>query len=155
MAQDTPIKPGEFEALFEQAHASYRAKEYETAFQQLLPLARAGYAKAQAILGCMYREGQGVEQDFSRAFLWLSRAADQGLRAALTELGTMYDNGEGVPKSYVQSHSLYMDAALEGDARAMLKVGEDYLGGWGTYKDALLALEWYTKARDAEKIAEI
>lgn len=161
MAQEAHIKPDDFEARYEQANDLYRAKDYDAAFQQLLPLARAGYAKAQDLVGYLFRKGWGVEQDFSRAFLWLSRAADQGVAISITQLGIMFDEGESVPKSYRRSHALYLEAAEKGSISAMMKAAEDYLGGWGTYKDRLRALEWYTKARDAgrqsasEKVAEV
>ena len=161
MAQEAHIKPDDFEALYEQARDVYQAKDYDAAYQQLLPLARAGHARAQQLVGYMCRKGWGVQQDFSRAFLWLSRAADQGLASSITQLGMMFDEGEGVPQNYRRSHALYVEAAKKGNALAMAKAAEDYLGSWGTYKDALHALEWYTKARDAgrqsasEKVAEV
>lgn len=40
--------------------------------------ANDGDVKAQFILGLMYRNGEGVEQDYSSAFFWLKRASDQG-----------------------------------------------------------------------------
>ena len=161
MAQGAQSKPDDLEARYEQARDVYRAKDYNAAFQQLLPLARAGHAKAQQLVGYMCRKGWGVQQDFSRAYLWLSRAADQGLGSSITQLGMMFDEGEGVPQNYRRSHALYVEAAKKGNALAMAKAAEDYLGSWGTYKDALRALEWYTKACDAgrqsasEKVAEV
>ena len=161
MAQGTQVKPDDFEARYGQARDVYQAKDYDAAYQQLLPLARAGHAKAQQLVGYMCRKGWGVQQDFSRAFLWLSRAADQGLASSITQLGMMFDEGEGVPQNYRRSHALYVEAADKGNALAMATAAEDYLGSWGTYKDALCALEWYTKARDAgrqsasEKVAEV
>ena len=111
MAQEAHIKPDDFEALYEQARDVYQAKDYDAAYQQLLPLARAGHARAQQLVGYMCRKGWGVQQDFSRAFLWLSRAADQGLASSITQLGMMFDEGEGVPQNYRRSHALYVEAA--------------------------------------------
>jgi hypothetical protein len=52
----------------------------------------------------MYREGQGVPQDYAEAAKWLRLAADQGLADAQYFLGFAYATGEGVPQDYVQAH---------------------------------------------------
>ena len=41
-----------------------------------------GLAEAQFNLGCMYKHGQGVAQDYSAAMKWYRMAADQGDRKA-------------------------------------------------------------------------
>ena len=40
--------------------------------------AAQGYASAQVNLAAMYYEGQGVAEDFIRAYMWLSIAAANG-----------------------------------------------------------------------------
>ena len=42
------------------------------------PLAEKGNAKAQSLLGVMYRRGQGVARSSAHAFIWFSRAAAHG-----------------------------------------------------------------------------
>lgn len=37
-----------------------------------------GFADAQTTLGLLYRDGQGVPQDYSQAVAWFRKAADQG-----------------------------------------------------------------------------
>ena len=49
-------------------------------------MAEQGNAKAQSLLGVMYRRGQGVARSPVRAFLWLSRAAKGGDAKAKAEL---------------------------------------------------------------------
>eukprot|EP00729_Bicosta_minor_P020795 gene20795-biopygen13417 len=51
--------------------------------------AEAGNAAAQFNLGHMYRNGQGVEQDFSKALKWLQLAAAQGVEEALKILNDL------------------------------------------------------------------
>ncbi len=40
--------------------------------------AEQGHAEAQAILGIMYAEGEGVPQDYVLAYKWLNLAAAEG-----------------------------------------------------------------------------
>ena len=44
----------------------------------------------------MYYNGQGLKQDYKKAFEWFEKAATQGVANAQYNLGIMYDNGEGV-----------------------------------------------------------
>jgi len=50
------------------------------------PLAEQGNAKAQRVLGVMYRRGEGVKRSSVRAFIWFSRAAARGDAQAKAEL---------------------------------------------------------------------
>ena len=61
-----------------------------------------GIAEAQFNLGVMYRDGQGVTQDYAEAVKWFRKAADQGNADAQFNLGVMYRNGEGVTGSEAQ-----------------------------------------------------
>lgn len=58
-------------------------------------------------LGNNYYEGNGVEQDFKRAFNYWKKAADQGHKEARVKLGTLYYKGEGVERDYRQAR-LYL-----------------------------------------------
>ena len=44
----------------------------------------------------MYDNGQGVTQNYAKAFEWYSKAAAQEYAIAQTNLGVMYANGRGV-----------------------------------------------------------
>ena len=46
---------------------AYEAEDFARAIEILLPLAEAGIADAQFLLGLMHANGQGVEQNFYRA----------------------------------------------------------------------------------------
>ena len=54
-----------------------------------------GHAVAQYNLGCMYHEGQGVAQDFTKAREWFELAAAQGNAQAQYNLAQMYRKGQG------------------------------------------------------------
>ena len=79
-------------------------------------LAAQGDAEAQFALGAMYRDGQGVEQDFIQALRWLHSAADQGLLDAQFALGNIYAGGSGITKDLVQAYMWFdIAAAHKGD----------------------------------------
>lgn len=74
---------------WEDGMAAYNRGDYLPAIQIFRPLARAGNAKAQSILGSMYHRGQGVTRSPARVFMWLKLAArgkDPKAKAELREL---------------------------------------------------------------------
>ncbi len=71
---------------WEDGMAAYNRGDYVPAVQIFRPLAAKGNAKAQKLLGTMYRRGQGVGRSSAHAFVWLSRAAAHGDRKAKAEL---------------------------------------------------------------------
>jgi TPR repeat protein len=70
-----------------------------------------GDPDAQFQLGKNYHEGNNVEKDPVRAFLWYRRAALQGNSEAQFILGNMYLQGEGIEKSEVQARNWFETAA--------------------------------------------
>ena len=54
--------------------------------QVFCAMAEQGNAKAQSVLGVMYRRGQGVSRSPVRAFLWFSRAVARGDGKAKADL---------------------------------------------------------------------
>ncbi len=93
---------------------AYDRGDYDTALKEFRPLAEQAYPLAQATLGLMYAEGEGVAQDYQEAVRWYRLAAEQGNEAAQGKLGTMYYLGQGVPKDYVLAHMWINLAAPKG-----------------------------------------
>lgn len=71
---------------WEDGMAAYNRGDYVPAIRLFRPLAQQGNAKAQALLGVMYRNGQGVAKSSAHAFLWLSMASARGNAKARGEL---------------------------------------------------------------------
>ena len=71
---------------WEDGMASYNRGDYVPAIQVFRAMAAQGNAKAQGVLGAMYRRGQGVARSPVRAFVWFSRAAARGDVRAKAEL---------------------------------------------------------------------
>ncbi|MEB3736273.1 hypothetical protein ULF88_24320 [Halopseudomonas pachastrellae] len=64
-----------------------------------------------------YYDGDGVEQDYAKAFELYSEAAEQGDAAAEFSVAYMYDFGEGVELDDLKAVEYYTRAA----DRAMLR----------------------------------
>ena len=62
----------------------------------------------------MYRDAQGVPQDYAQAIHWFHSAAAQGEAMAQVNLGAMYGDGRGVPQDYVLAHMWFNLAASKG-----------------------------------------
>jgi TPR repeat protein len=71
---------------WEDGMGAYNRGDYVPAIRVFRAMAEQGNAKAQSLLGAMYRRGQGVSRSPVRAFLWFSRAAARGDARAKVEL---------------------------------------------------------------------
>ena len=71
---------------WEDGMVAYNRGDYVPAVKLFRPLAQAGNAKAQNVLGVMYRKGEGVSRSSAKAFMWFSLAAKKGDSAAKANL---------------------------------------------------------------------
>jgi hypothetical protein len=113
----------------EDAKAAIDNKDFEKAYELLCPLAEEDNAEAQTILGSLYINGQGVEEDITTGLSWIMKAATQG-----------YDVAR------VRALNLCMDIARQGDTAAMYNVGYMCLNGWGGEQNANDCIEWLETA---------
>ena len=81
------------------AATAYTSGDYETAFEQLRSLAQTGNVRAQYLLGLMFNEGKGVQEDDAEAFHWFRKAALHNNADANLALALMYFNGDGVQRN--------------------------------------------------------
>jgi hypothetical protein len=99
--------------------AAYEQGDYAAALAELRPLAQAGSAEAQYVLGTMYDLAMGVARDPARALEWYRKAARQRWSPAQYMLGLIYAVGQqGVPQDYVQAHMWLDIAAAQGVVEA-------------------------------------
>jgi len=71
---------------WEDGMTAYNRGDYVPAIRLFRPLAQQGNAKAQSLLGVMYRKGQGVAKSSAHAFVWFSMASARGDARAKAEL---------------------------------------------------------------------
>ena len=105
-------------AGFAEGATAYNAKNYSLALKEITPLARAGHADAQHLLGLMYYMGRGVARDYNTALLWHRKAADQGKADAQYVVGAMYYTGNSVPADARTAVSWFRRAAARGHVEA-------------------------------------
>lgn len=131
---------------FETADAAYRDAEYAKALDLVRPLADAGDARAQALLGVMHYRGRGVAQDYDEAVKWFRRAADQNEVAGLFYLGFMYSEGQGVPQDFAESAKWFGLAAERGDPGSQYNLALSLAKGETGQPDNVNAYMWFNLA---------
>src|ERR1700754_3497588 len=75
-----------FAGPWEDGMAAYNRGDYVPAMRVFRTLAEQGNAKAQNVLGVMFRKGEGVAKSRARARMWFSLAAKRGEAGARAEL---------------------------------------------------------------------
>jgi hypothetical protein len=106
--------------IFRQAHAAYKAGDYEKALRLVKPAAAQGEAAAQYLLGILYGQGKGVAVDAQEAVFNYSRAARQGHADAHANLALMLRSGLGVERSDVNALAHIRLAAAQNHQGAKL-----------------------------------
>jgi TPR repeat protein len=113
-------------AGFAEGATAYNNKNYGTALKEITPLARAGNADAQHLMGLMYYMGRGVPQDYQQAFQWHRKAALQGKADAQYVVGAMYYTGNAVIQDHKQAVGWFRKAAEQGHGEALQIMGLMY-----------------------------
>jgi hypothetical protein len=65
-------------APFDNAYSAYERGDYTTALRLFRSLAEGDDTLSKAMIGLMYKNGQGVPQNSIEAAKWLRKAAEQG-----------------------------------------------------------------------------
>ena len=142
---------------FDAGATAFAADDYATALQEWRPLAEQGIPQAQAALGIMYANGNGVTQDHAEAVRWYRLAAEQDVAVAQFDLGRMYATGQGVAKDDAEAVRWFRLAAEQGFAHAQFALGLSYASGIGVVQDYVTAHMWVNigAANGADKAAKI
>ena len=62
----------------------------------------------------MYANGEGVSQDYTKAFQWFEKAANKGMAEAQYNLGIFYDDGKGVRQNKATAKEYFGKACDNG-----------------------------------------
>ncbi|WP_339502388.1 tetratricopeptide repeat protein [Pseudomonas silesiensis] len=118
------------------------------AAQAILIAAREGVLDAQALLGQILLDGQGIERDQPLAVRWFAIAANGGHLMARNMLGRCHEHGWGcaVDASVAAGH--YRVAADAGLDWAMYNYANLLATGRGVVEDPLQALNLYRHAAE-------
>jgi TPR repeat protein len=107
-----------------------------------------GDVSAQYYVGCAYKDGTGVSEDWAESFKWVNMAAQQGLGRAQRIIGCMYEMGKGTEKDPLKAETFYRKAALLGDAKGQLALGCMLQYGGAKETNLAEAVSWYKKSAE-------
>ena len=110
--------------------------------------AEAGSAEAQARLGQMLLDGDGVPRNPAEGFAWFERAAYAGHLEAANMVGRCYDLGWGVPVDKGQAAAWFRQAAARGLTWAKYNYATLLALGQGVAEDKPAALALFREAAD-------
>lgn len=127
---------------------AYMAGAFDKAREIWLPLAEAGDTDAQAWIGSLHANGDGVEVDDGEAFKWYLRSAEGGNVQAQSNIGAMYAMGKGVPQDNEEAVRWFEKAAEQGDAHGQFNLAVLLTNGTGVEKNIEKAAEWYRAAAE-------
>lgn len=113
-------------AGFAEGATAYNSKNYAVALREIRPLAQAGNADAEHLLGLMYYMGRGVPQDYKQALEWHRKAALKGKADAQYVVGAMYYTGNAVIQDHKQAVTWFRKAAEQGHPDAQQVLGLMY-----------------------------
>lgn len=129
-------------AALTDGYDAYLRGDYDTAFQEMMPIAQAGDSSAAYYLGLLYWEGNGVEKNLEAAIAWFVKAATLGHTGAQLSLGLAYESGLVVEKNYLLGAEWMQKAALGGNRDAQYYLSTYYRDGRGVVQDHSKAYAW-------------
>lgn len=143
---------GDAKAILNVATMHYQQENYQQALYWFLKAAAKGQSPAMLMIGTMYEENKGLEQDYEQAMYWYLKAAEKNDDDAMVNIGYLYNEGLGVQQDYQQAMHWYLKAAEKssgvgkGYISAMVNIGSMYAEGLGVKQDYQQAMHWYLKA---------
>jgi hypothetical protein len=139
---------GEPLKLAHYAFGAYQRGLYNTAFDVALRAAAEDDPDAAALIGRLYEEAKGREQDFDKAAGWYAVAADLGHAGAQNRLGLMLLTGRGVPADPEKAADTFEKAAKAGSADAAHSLALMVLKGEGRPRDPQAAFRYMLQAAE-------
>lgn len=113
------------------------------------PLAAAGNAEAQNLLGVLYTKGVGVDKNEEFAFKLIEKAANNGYANAQYNLGRFYKTGTKAKAIDFEKAIVWFKKAIaNGHQRAAYSLGYMYYKGLGVQQDYEKAIDWFSKSSD-------
>lgn len=108
--------------------------------------ANKNYLEAQTLIGVDYFKGEGIAQNYEKAFEWFQKAADQDYAYAQYLIALMYRDGKGIDQDSNKAFEWFQKAADQGYADAQYSIALMYERGLGTPQDLDKSFEWLQKS---------
>ena len=106
-------------------------------------------ASEMARMAFAYTRGEGVTQDYKKAFEWNIKAARSGDKYGMSNLGLAYLRGYGTAKDYDKAFKWFSLSAEKNNPYAYYNLAQCYERGHGVEKNADKAISYYKKAANA------
>ena len=132
----------------DEARQAYNQGDYQKAHAIWQQQAELGAAEAQAWLGAMYANGDGVDVNDETALHWYEQAAEQDYPMAQANVGAMYFMGQGAEKDINKAIQWLTKAADNGDVNGLFNLAVLYSKGEGVEENQERAAELYQKAAE-------
>ena len=144
-------KPNAVESLIVQGNEFYEAGDFGEAYKAFAQAAEQGSIEGRLLQGIMLSNGDGVEQDFKKAYQLLDdEESIKAFPAATHYLATLLLFGQGCDKDAKRAFSLLSDpGVLEASSAAQFLLGMCYWLGEGCEQDFKKAAERIKAAADA------
>ena len=123
---------------------AYEHGDYDLAMTNLSMAADEGHAAAYTLMGHLYRDGHGVDQDGPEAARYYTRGAELGQCAAQLSLARMYHIGSNLGRDEALAERWYREAAMRGYPWAQFAVASFYENGVLVQKDDVQAYFWFS-----------
>lgn len=134
--------------MLKHALVAYANRNYDKAYQRLLPLAQQNIVDAQYYLATLYDDDRVVIASSAMAAYWYRRAAKLGHINAQYNIGVAHASGDGVQQSMIDAVRWWRVAAISGSVNAQFNLGILYLRGEGIRQDPVEAVRWWSKAAE-------
>jgi len=122
-------------------------KDDNAELELLRQAAEKGDSWAGFILGCKYRDGTGVPQNYEEALLWYGKVSQWGNLAGENEIAWMIFRGQGVEQDTADALIRFQKLAQQKNFEwAQLALGTIYRDGIWVPKDSLEAVKWFRMA---------
>ena len=108
--------------------------------------ARQAQIKEYYQLGNKYREGNGVEQDYEKAFQYFSKAAELGDAQSIYAVAYMHYKGLGTTQDYAFAARLFQQGAYQDKANSMYFYALCWRNGYGLTQNEDSSKYWLNKA---------
>jgi TPR repeat protein len=125
-------------------------KNMTKAFQYFQASNAKQYTFSKYELADMYYYGEGIKQDFKKAFNLYENILKTKILTGMIEvnLGYMYLNGEGIKKNITLAKEYYIKSSHKNNIYALYNLGLLNLSGLGGIKDIDKAIYYFQKAAD-------
>ncbi|MEE8370731.1 MAG: tetratricopeptide repeat protein [Sphingomonadales bacterium] len=113
------MAPAAWADAFEDGVIAYDQGRYGEAKVHFELLIESGHSGAEAMLGIMYFNGQGVVKDRFIAAIWFYKGARRGNPSAQLAYGSLYFNGVGVRPNPVTAYTWITLAEKNGEGQVL------------------------------------